>query len=122
MEAKAMQSPEVQEELKNNLPDLTSKYEDMAYAKLSDIPSDKLPSKAMGCGVVKIPKGSFYMGSEHDENYEEDGEAPYRKVKISKKFYMDACEVTNAQFLEFWDAKKMKGVLWNNFFFDELVY
>lgn len=42
------------------------------------------------------------MGSEDDENYAEDGEIPIRKIKISKDFYMDACEVTNAQFLEFW--------------------
>merc|ERR1719150_2291951 len=109
MQKKAMQSPEVQEELKNNLPDFSTKFEDQAYFGVKDIPSDKIPEKAWGCGAVKIPSGVFYMGSEHDENYEEDGEAPYRKIKISKPFWMDACEVTNLQFLEFWNVTKMKG-------------
>ena len=111
MQQKAMQSPEVQEQLKNDLPDLNAKYKDLAYLGIADIPPDILNlDKIFGCGVVKIPKGTFYMGSEHDENYEEDGEAPYRKIKISKSFYMDACEVTNAQFLQFWNETKMKGI------------
>lgn len=114
MHQKAMQTPEMQQELKDNLPDLNAKYKDKAYSSINDIPADiRDTEKTFGCGVVKIPAGKFYMGSEQDENYEEDGEAPYRKVKISKPFYMDACEVTNAQFLQFWDEKKMKGMLVN---------
>ena len=109
---KAMQSPEVQQELKDNLPDFSTKYSDAAYLSLKEVPKDALPPKADGCGIVKIPKGTFYMGSEQDENYEEDGEAPYRKIKISKPFYMDACEVTNGQFLQFWNATKMKGIVY----------
>eukprot|EP00485_Elphidium_margaritaceum_P012696 CAMPEP_0202708028 /NCGR_PEP_ID=MMETSP1385-20130828/20285_1 /ASSEMBLY_ACC=CAM_ASM_000861 /TAXON_ID=933848 /ORGANISM="Elphidium margaritaceum" /LENGTH=498 /DNA_ID=CAMNT_0049366897 /DNA_START=37 /DNA_END=1533 /DNA_ORIENTATION=- len=106
---KAMQTPEGQEELKNNFPDLKEKYPDKAYAHIADIASDKLPPKAFGCGVVEIPKGKFFMGSEDDENYAEDGESPYRKIKISHSFYMDACEVTNGQFLRFWEERKLKG-------------
>ena len=120
MQQKAMQTPEMQEELKKNLPDLNAKYKDKAFASVNDIPSDILNiDKIFGCGVVKIPAGKFYMGSEQDENYEEDGEAPYRKVKISNSFYMDACEVTNAQFLQFWDEKKMKGIFF--FVYNELA-
>ena len=109
---KAMQSPEVQEALKENLPDFSETFDDLAYQQISEIPEDSLPPKAMGCGVVEVPSGKFYMGSENDENYAEDGESPYRKVKISKSFWMDVCEVTNAQYLDFWSNHKMKGILY----------
>lgn len=49
------------------------------------------------------------MGSTDDENYQEDGESPTRKVRIKKGFWMDACEVTNGQFLDFWDKKRMEN-------------
>ena len=106
---KAMQSPEVQEALKENLPDFSETFDDLAYRGIAEIPADSMPPKALGCGVVEVPSGKFFMGSENDENYQEDGESPYRKVKISKAFWMDVCEVTNGQFLQFWNETKMKG-------------
>ena len=106
------QTPEGQKALKDDLPDLKDKYNDKSYTSISQIPSNLLPDKAFGCGIVQIPSGKFWMGSEHDENYEEDGEAPYRKIKISKSFWMDACEVTNAQFLKFWNNTNMKGIIY----------
>eukprot|EP01084_Bolivina_argentea_P018353 34169_1 len=87
---------------------LASQYEDTAYIGIDQI-STSIPPKTNGCGIVKIPSGKFFMGSEKDDNYAEDGEAPYRKIKISKSFYMDACEVTNGQFLKFWNATNFRG-------------
>ena len=56
----------------------------------------------IGCGESLIYNGTFIMGSNDDENYSEDGESPVRKVKISKNFWIDSCEVTNGQFLLYW--------------------
>jgi len=79
------------------------KYKDVAYQSIEEIPNDKRPEHIFGCGVVYIPEGNFWMGSEDEEKYDEDGEAPIRRVKISKGFWMDSCEVTNGAFLAFWN-------------------
>jgi len=85
-------------------------YSDFAYQSIEEIPidikNDLLKHHGFGCGVTKINNGQFWMGSDDDESYKEDGEIPFRKVKISNDFYIDKCEVTNAQFLEFWQHKK----------------
>lgn len=48
---------------------------------------------------IKIPAGSFQMGSLSDEDGREDNEGPVRKVTISKPFYMGKYEVTQAQWV-----------------------
>jgi len=52
-------------------------------------------------GMVKIPAGEFMMGASDDEGRPD--EYPQHKVKV-KSFWMDATEVTNAQFKRFVDA------------------
>lgn len=49
-------------------------------------------------GMALIPAGSFTMGGRSDQAYED--EFPRHDVKVSA-FYMDATEVTNAQFSAF---------------------
>ena len=46
---------------------------------------------------VRIPAGSFYMGSPSSEKDRDDNEIPAHKVHITKPFYMGKYEVTQAQ-------------------------
>ena len=52
--------------------------------------------------MVRIPSGSFLMGSK-DDLMALPREKPVHKVEVNS-FYMDVHEVTNAQFKEFVDA------------------
>ena len=52
-------------------------------------------------GMVLIPAGSFQMGSDDEEAF--DNEKPVHTVHLDA-FYMDIYEVTNAQFKAFLDA------------------
>ena len=59
------------------------------------------PSTAVPAGMVLIPAGTFEMGSEDDEAFND--EQPVHTVHLDA-FYMDVYEVTNAQFKAFVDA------------------
>jgi formylglycine-generating enzyme required for sulfatase activity/protocatechuate 3,4-dioxygenase beta subunit len=48
-------------------------------------------------GFVRIPAGSFYMGSPSSEEDREDNEEPVHEVHITRPFYMGKYEVTQAQ-------------------------
>lgn len=50
--------------------------------------------------LIRIPPGTFRMGSEARYAYAADGEAPVREVSVSE-FMIDAYAVTNAQFAAF---------------------
>jgi formylglycine-generating enzyme required for sulfatase activity len=65
--------------------------------KVSDSPA---PGKGPD-GMVWIPGGQFLMGSNDQMAWEEEGPAHHVKVK---GFWMDAHEVTNAQFTQFINA------------------
>ncbi len=52
-------------------------------------------------GMVLIPGGTFEMGGDNDQASED--ELPKHKITVAP-FYMDATEVTNAQFQQFVDA------------------
>ncbi|ETO31112.1 sulfatase-modifying factor 1 precursor [Reticulomyxa filosa] len=73
-----------------------NEYQDSAYESIKEIPSEirnnLMKTNGFGCGVVKIKNGVFWMGSEDDESYKDDGESPFRKIKISKDFYIDKCQ------------------------------
>jgi formylglycine-generating enzyme required for sulfatase activity len=47
---------------------------------------------------LRIPAGTFMMGSPRSEQGREDSEGPQREVTISKSFYMGMCEVTQGQY------------------------
>lgn len=51
-------------------------------------------------GMVKIPKGSFLMGTMLEEGFPEDGEGPIREVSLAA-FHIDVTTVTNADFRNF---------------------
>ena len=66
------------------------------------------PQVAAPEGMVWIPGGEFWMGSDasHRPRREEDArpdESPVHKVRVSA-FWMDATEVTNAEFAKFVEA------------------
>jgi len=46
---------------------------------------------------VRIPAGSFYMGSPYSEKGRDDNEGPVHEVRITKPFYMGKYEVTQGQ-------------------------
>lgn len=53
--------------------------------------------------MVKIPAGTFKMGSPADEAGREENEGPVRTVTISTDFYIGKYEVTQAQWLALMD-------------------
>lgn len=57
--------------------------------------------------MVKLPGGTFLMGTDHPEAWAQDGEGPVREVTVSS-FYLDICAVTNRQFEAFVNATGYK--------------
>src|SRR5262245_44341254 len=53
-------------------------------------------------GMVRIPEGSFLMGSDDRLAYPADGESPVRRVRAGT-VWMHTCAVTNAEFAAFVD-------------------
>jgi formylglycine-generating enzyme required for sulfatase activity len=50
--------------------------------------------------MVRIPAGTFWMGSEDPDTFPDDGEGPVREVRVSG-YCIDPKAVTNAQFAAF---------------------
>ncbi|WP_129730248.1 formylglycine-generating enzyme family protein [Ectobacillus funiculus] len=57
-------------------------------------------SSALVEEMILIPGGTFLMGTDSREGFPLDGEGPIRSVTVDS-FLIDACTVTNSQFLEF---------------------
>lgn len=51
-------------------------------------------------GMIKLPSGTFMMGTDTNEGFPEDGEGPVRETKVNS-FWIDETAVTNAEFAEF---------------------
>ena len=72
-------------------------------AQVKDTPRVSAPGQAASAdGMVKLPGGSFLMGSA-DPSFPQDGEGPVRKVTLHS-FWIDVCAVTNKQFERFVQA------------------
>ncbi len=54
--------------------------------------------------VVRIPAGTFKMGSPETEPGHEENESPVHEVTITQDFFMGIYEVTQAQWLAFMDS------------------
>ncbi|MCR9201352.1 MAG: SUMF1/EgtB/PvdO family nonheme iron enzyme [Planctomycetaceae bacterium] len=67
-------------------------------------PVTNLVPNAAGIGFVKIPAGSFLMGSPESEEGRVDDEGPVHRVTISKPFYAGKYEVTIGQVLQWLNA------------------
>ena len=65
------------------------------HVKLPGLPSDAKPLE-----MVKIPAGTFTMGSPIDERGRDSDEGPLHDVTLRRAFYLGKCEVTQAQ----WEA------------------
>jgi sulfatase modifying factor 1 len=50
--------------------------------------------------MIFLEGGQFLMGTDDQEGFPADGEGPVRSIRLNP-FYIDACTVSNAQFLEF---------------------
>lgn len=61
--------------------------------------------------MLRIPAGSFQMGSTESDPVREENELPAREVTLSRDFYMGKFEVTQAQWLALMDGNPstMKG-------------
>jgi len=53
-----------------------------------------------GESMIYLPGGTFWMGTDSDEGFPQDGEGPARKVTV-KPFLISAVAVTNRQFRQF---------------------
>ncbi|MHB1683673.1 MAG: formylglycine-generating enzyme family protein [Bacilli bacterium] len=53
-------------------------------------------------GMIHLPGGTFQMGTAALQGFPTDGEGPVRTVRVDP-FYIDACTVTNTDFLLFVD-------------------
>lgn len=83
----------------NHIPSTTNTAADTANAPLNGTPSSiPLLSDTVPAGMVYIPAGTFDMGGDNDQA--DADEYPKHTVRLSA-FYMDATEVTNAQFQAF---------------------
>jgi len=58
--------------------------------------------------AVRIPKGTFMMGSHVDEPYRKNNEVQH-EVTLTNDFYMGKYTVTNAQYAAFLNAKEVQG-------------
>jgi formylglycine-generating enzyme required for sulfatase activity len=69
----------------------------------TSVGSDKsfiTPFNSLGMHFVRIPAGIFTMGSPSDEPGRDSDEGPQHQVTLTKSFYMQKTEVTQAQ----WEA------------------
>ncbi len=51
-------------------------------------------------GMVRLPGGTFLMGSNDAKGFPQDGEGPVRRIELDP-FLVDRCAVTNAEFASF---------------------
>ena len=64
---------------------------------IAQSPTGPAKESSVKMDFVRIPAGSFYMGSPSSEKDREDDEGPVHEVRITKPFYMGKYEVTQAQ-------------------------
>ena len=77
---------------------------DVRLEKILEVQKETVPNGFAPEGMVLIPAGDFRMGS-NDGNFDE---SPVHTVYVDA-FYMDAYEVTNAQYKDFVDANPQWG-------------
>jgi eukaryotic-like serine/threonine-protein kinase len=95
---------------RKSLAEITLEYIDFTTVKLDDrgniiakptvtaqVYKENL-NNTVNLTMVKIPAGSFIMGSPQSEGESEENEKPQHRVKI-KEFYMGQTEITQAQYL-----------------------
>lgn len=72
---------------------------DVVFEVFAVAESNNLKGPLTGMEFVKIPAGSFVMGSPSNESYRDNDEGPQRTVHI-KSFYMMTTEVTQKMWFE----------------------
>jgi len=90
--------------------EITTKHGVLKVPKkeIKSISTSSVPDKftnSIGMKFVLIQAGEFTIGSPENEKDRQSNEGPYHKVKITKPFYMQTTEVTQAQW---------KAVMGNN--------
>jgi formylglycine-generating enzyme len=61
------------------------------------------PASGSDDGMVRLPGGTFRMGTEDGQGFPADGEGPVREVTLGA-FLVDRCTVSNDEFARFVDA------------------
>lgn len=77
-----------------------SRGADETGSKLSKYPGETSVAAVDTSRMVRVPAGSFRMGTDDDIGFAEDGEGPAREV-TTNAYYTDKHAVTNAEFYEF---------------------
>ncbi len=65
-------------------------------------------TNSIGMKLVLIPPGGFVMGSPDDEHGHNHYEGPLHPVRITKPFWLGACEVTQAEYQRMMGVHKRK--------------
>jgi formylglycine-generating enzyme required for sulfatase activity/serine/threonine protein kinase len=77
--------------------------------------SPKVTVNSIGMKLVLIPAGAFLMGSPDGDDQAEEDEKPRHRVRITRRFYLGATEVTRGQFRRFVDeASYQTNTGWQN--------
>jgi formylglycine-generating enzyme required for sulfatase activity len=88
--------------------EITREIEVSAEDTSNDVSSTKgsldTYANSIGMEFVKIPSGSFDMGSQSDEEGRNDNEGPIHEVTIEKAYYLGKYEVTQEQWVEVMDS------------------
>lgn len=72
--------------------------EDIREALVKSAREVTLYTKEIQVDLVRIPPGEFLMGSQRSEEGHSPNEAPVRRIRLSKAFYLGRFEITRAQF------------------------
>jgi len=79
---------------------IVSAWREIAAAEQRvDAVSPKAVNSSLGMPLVRVPAGTFTMGSDSDEPAK-----PAHRVTLTKPFSLGVCEVTNAEYLAFLKA------------------
>lgn len=76
----------------------TDMSEDIQSVLAKGAPAVTLRTGAVEIDLVRIPPGEFTMGSPESEAGHAPNEAPTRRVRLSKAFYLGRFEITRAQY------------------------
>jgi formylglycine-generating enzyme required for sulfatase activity len=69
-----------------------------AAARATGLSLKLVVSNSIGLKLALIPAGDFVMGSPTSEEQRKEDEGPQHRVRISRRFYLGVCEVTQGQY------------------------
>jgi len=77
---------------------IEAKFPAEAKAAGSRVGGQRFIEPKTGMRLVRIPAGSFWMGSTHEELGHQKDESPIHRVTLTKDYWLGATQVTNQQY------------------------